>query len=753
MSGKKKKKYTIRCAGLNISFFIFFLLSGNIMVDARNYFDGVIGGVWNDIDGKPIQVHGGQVQKIGDKWWWIGEDKEDGYRTQNGISMYSSDDLYNWKFESYALRAIRNRADMDTDPYFVNLYGHLTDLQKDEVYQAINTTTSVIERPKMIYNKKTGKYIIWFHADGPTEEAPESGYAAAAAGVAISDSPEGPFTFLKRSRLHQLPDEEYGNEWYEQPGNRGFARDMNLFIDEDEVAYIIYSSEENRTMFISRLNEEYTDLDVPQEPVGLAKNGVDFVRLYPGAQREAPALFKYDGRYYMITSGATGWEPNAARYWVAEDIFGEWKDMGDPCIRENGIPYAASLTFGTQSTNVIPYDAAAGKFIYMGDRWNSMDLSDSRYVWLPVYFTPTGEMELRSTEIWDLSFFDEINTIKFNPDQLAGIYFRNEDLPERMKAQVRNKDKWEEKEVPVSWDTDITRLPPASLTTVTGSFIVNGISQSVTVKVANINEDLLYFIDSGAAEGSDLFDSIQVTGLAPNLINRLPDQPFQEESGWGYTGTVGTNEEGADMDYKNPESRDAFTSGWFAWYNKTIDYKLRVKNEMYRLTMGFQEWWNTGRYMRIFFSYKDNTGNEVIKEFPSFYNRTESTQDYRFELADIHPDDSYITICVEKTGSADPIMSWLALSLTDEITSVNNVFSSGRKLHVFPNPVSQNQPFYVKVTGEKDYRNMKVFIYDLSGQLITQNLISDAVTEFRNLLPGGTYIVNLEDMYTKLIVK
>ena len=74
-------------------------------------------------------------------------------------------------------------------------------------------------------------------------------------------------------------------DWYEEPQNRGFARDMNLFIDDDGTAYIIYSSEENRTMFISRLNDEYTDLDVPQEPVGLAKNGVDFVRLFPGGQR------------------------------------------------------------------------------------------------------------------------------------------------------------------------------------------------------------------------------------------------------------------------------------------------------------------------------------------------------------------------------------------------------------------------------------------------------------------------------------
>ena len=130
---------------------------------------------------------------------------------------------------------------------------------------------------------------------------------------------------------------------------------MNLFIDDDGTAYIIYSSEENRTMFISRLNDEYTDLDVPQDSVGLAKNGVDFVRLFPGGQREAPALFKYDGTYYMITSGATGWSPNPARYWKADEILGEWTDMGDPCIGDTD-----GKTFWTQSTNVIPVDPENG---------------------------------------------------------------------------------------------------------------------------------------------------------------------------------------------------------------------------------------------------------------------------------------------------------------------------------------------------------------------------------------------------------
>ena len=42
------------------------------------------------------------------------------------------------------------------------------------------------------------------------------------------------------------------------------ARDMNLFVDDDGTGYIIYSSEENATMFISKLDDEYTDLAAPR---------------------------------------------------------------------------------------------------------------------------------------------------------------------------------------------------------------------------------------------------------------------------------------------------------------------------------------------------------------------------------------------------------------------------------------------------------------------------------------------------------
>ena len=69
------------------------------------------------------------------------------------------------------------------------------------------------------------------------------------------------------------------------------ARDMSLFVDDDGSAYHLYASEDNGTMHISQLSDDY-----------LSHSG-KWVRALVGLGREAPALCKYHGRYWLITSG------------------------------------------------------------------------------------------------------------------------------------------------------------------------------------------------------------------------------------------------------------------------------------------------------------------------------------------------------------------------------------------------------------------------------------------------------------------
>ena len=93
--------------------------------------------------------------------------------------------------------------------------------------------SKVLERPKVIYNRKTGKFVMWAHVES-------ADYSKACAGVAVSDSPAGPFTYLGSFRP-----------------NDAMSRDQTVFVDDDGRAYQFYSSENNATMYISLLTDDY----------------------------------------------------------------------------------------------------------------------------------------------------------------------------------------------------------------------------------------------------------------------------------------------------------------------------------------------------------------------------------------------------------------------------------------------------------------------------------------------------------------
>lgn len=306
--------------------------------------------VWKDVEGNMINAHGGGLMKYKNKWYWYGEYKTgktflpqgatwESYRTDvAGVSCYSSTDLLNWTFEGVALKAVTDNPNHDLHPRMV------------------------VERPKVIYNKKTKKFVMWIHSDSPD-------YSKASAGVATSDTPTGPFTYIGSMRP-----------------NDGMSRDQTLFVDDDGTAYQFCSSEDNRTMHINRLTDDY-----------LRPDGT-FVRRFENMSREAPAVFKYNGKYYIITSGCTGWDPNQAQLAVADSIMGEWKVLGNPCTGPD-----ADKTFYGQSTYVIPVDVKKGKFIACFDMWKKRALHDSRYIWLPIAIDKkTGKMEIAWKDSWTM---------------------------------------------------------------------------------------------------------------------------------------------------------------------------------------------------------------------------------------------------------------------------------------------------------------------------------------------------------------
>lgn len=292
------------------------------------------GKIWNDTQGEVINAHGGGLLYSKGNYYWFGEKR--GQRASEGVNVYSSKDLYNWKYEGLALAP-------------------------EESPESDIASGCLMERPKVIYNEKTEKYVMWFHL-----ELKGQGYDAARAAVAISDKPTGPYKFLKSFRP-----------------NGNMSRDMTLFVDEDGTAYHIYSSRDNYDLRIAKLTDDYL-------------NSTTADKLLFSQHREAPAIFRHNKLYYMVTSGCTGWAPNRASVHVASSLWGPWEDKGDPMHGPG-----ADTTFGGQSTFIFPVQGKKNKFIFMADRWNPRDLKDSRYLWLPGA-VKDGKLSITWYDSWKL---------------------------------------------------------------------------------------------------------------------------------------------------------------------------------------------------------------------------------------------------------------------------------------------------------------------------------------------------------------
>jgi hypothetical protein len=335
------------------------------------------GEIWMDVDSQPIRAHGGGLLFHDGVYYWYGEWKEGpttlplanqawgGTRVEaGGVSCYSSTNLYDWKKQGIVLPS--NGQDPTHDL----------------------ASENVIERPKVIYNTRTKKFVMWLHQD-------REDYQAARSGVAVSDSPTGPFHYLGSTRpnARALPantaehpvSEDTQDPFSRDVMNGQMARDMTLFVDEDGLAYHIYASEENRTLHIALLTDDY-----------LHHSGI-FTRAFPWRKMEAPALWKRKGKYYLIASGCTGWQPNPARSAVADHIFGPWTELGNPCRGP-----AAETTFGGQSTYVLPVVGRPDTYIALFDRWNPSDLAASRYLWLPLTFDAEGKPIVHWHDRWNL---------------------------------------------------------------------------------------------------------------------------------------------------------------------------------------------------------------------------------------------------------------------------------------------------------------------------------------------------------------
>lgn len=268
-----------------------------------------------DEQGDILHAHGAGMIQVGEFYYWYGENR---YSDQSfrSVRMYRSKDLKHWTFVNDVLK---DSSDADLD-------------------------FAKIERPKIIYNQATRRYVMWMHKEGGDN------YGQARAAVASSPTVDGNYTYHGSFR----------------PLNH-MSRDATAFVDDDGAAYFLSAANENADLHLYRLTDDYTDIAYLVQ------------KIWVGQHREAPAIIKRNGYYFLLTSGTSGWDPNQARYGYSTSLGGNWST---PQNIGNG------TTFDSQPTFVLVIEGSTTtSYLYMGDRWLDPKYEDSKYVWLPLEFS------------------------------------------------------------------------------------------------------------------------------------------------------------------------------------------------------------------------------------------------------------------------------------------------------------------------------------------------------------------------------
>lgn len=320
-----------------------------------------VGVEFNDTKGRLVQAHSGGVyhDEESDLYYLYGNNYT-GDTTSDpftGVTLYSSYDFSHWDY-------VKNLVTPDTPGWNT----------------PSNTTgclgLAVVERPKVIYNEQTRKYVMYMHVTDPT-------YSNTMLGVATSGQFLGPWEFVSCYRPGGL------HSW-----------DMGVYVDDDDdrTAYVIYSSDANGTgtngaLRISQLSSDYLTVAVPDVATGRG-------------QLEAPGIIKYDGIYTLVVSHTSGWSSNPNVYnqatKISELLSGNFT---------NEIAPASANTYNSQNAYLLTINNKKhNTFIYLGDRYEYPELSVSEYVWLPVNVTK---------DTFELVYFEN----EWYLDVESGFYF------------------------------------------------------------------------------------------------------------------------------------------------------------------------------------------------------------------------------------------------------------------------------------------------------------------------------------------
>ncbi len=270
------------------------------------------GQVWLDTGGNRIQAHGGSIITVDGVYYWYGENKEktDGKNGiwHWGVRCYASTDLYNWEDKGIII---------PPEPEDKNSSLH---------------PSACMDRPHIIYNERTKKYVCWLKIMNRDRTQTET--------VLTADHILGPYTKV-REGLRPL-----GMS----------AGDFDLAVAEDGKAYYYFERVHSETI-CADLTEDYTDVTGYYSTHFPHHEGPPYVR-------EATAHFYRKGKHYLLTSGTTGYLPNPSEVAVADTWHGPYRVLGDPHVGDD-----SRTSFHSQISSVFKVPGKKDLYIACADRW------------------------------------------------------------------------------------------------------------------------------------------------------------------------------------------------------------------------------------------------------------------------------------------------------------------------------------------------------------------------------------------------
>ena len=271
------------------------------------------GQMWYTDKGASVQAHAPGFVRVGDIWYMCGEDRSKQWNPD--VNLYSSIDLVNWKFER---KIVQNG-----------------------VATPELGSSRMIERPKLLYNKQTGKFLVWCHYES-------SNYGASEAACFECDSVNGQYKYVWSGRPLGIK-----------------SRDCNVFQDNDGTAYFISTTEENRHLGLFRLSDDY-------------HSAVEHTQLFAWQSREAPAIVRIGNKYFMFSSACSGWDPNQCKLSYTNNLKTGWSNLAN---------IGNSIAYDTQAAAILEIKGTkATTYLYVGDRWQDPGLAESKTIIFPITF-------------------------------------------------------------------------------------------------------------------------------------------------------------------------------------------------------------------------------------------------------------------------------------------------------------------------------------------------------------------------------